>query len=528
MAVKSKIPPSLPTISSGRLGSLLRVPVDYLLEVYVDGRLSTMLALPNTPNAYQQQRPSATHLTHTLGDVIREITPNHLTNITLSGESGYTPRQGHTRDGGVSVLGGRRILEEFDAFLDDYQARASRDPDMMFMVFRALNEGQAFRVEPMSWEWSLDASQNRFSYRWSLHLEAYAGAPSDPRKSIFSPVTEWAKQAQDYVGAGAVAVEFAANALRNARSEFGEVLNAVTSLSRVSRALNNVLDQIDGISTTYKVTAPASLAHLANSYLEVYEDIKELTGEDPDPAQSHETLNYQSLVLAGLFRVNKADLESARSAPLLRLDNIEDLIESDTAPRFSRQVVFRSGDSLSKIASRAYGDASRVSEIIEFNGLRSESQWLDGRPLRVGDVLSVPYDDALADDRGLALRGDIYGRDLRLEDGDLVIGDDDLRVIEGLPNLKQALKTRLLSEQGSATYNPEYGLPVSIGAPLTAKTVAFFASHVSQQIRLDARVDDVTNVSIETEGDTMSARVDVIPLDSAPLAVVVPLNAGVE
>ena len=105
MSKKTTSPPSIPIPASGRLGSLLRVPVDYLLEVYRGNQITTMIALPNTPNAVTQTRNHATELTHTLGDVVRELSQNHRTDIQLRGVSGYAQRTGQTRDGGVVVSG---------------------------------------------------------------------------------------------------------------------------------------------------------------------------------------------------------------------------------------------------------------------------------------------------------------------------------------------------------------------------------------------------------------------------------------
>ena len=62
MGVSSTAPISIPTPNSGRLGSLFRVPIDYLLEMYEDGRLQTAVTLPQSPSDYEQKRPSATRV----------------------------------------------------------------------------------------------------------------------------------------------------------------------------------------------------------------------------------------------------------------------------------------------------------------------------------------------------------------------------------------------------------------------------------------------------------------------------------
>ena len=525
MGIKTTAPPSIPIPASGRMGALLRVPVDYLLEVYRGGSIITMITLPNSPSTYSQERPSATALTHTLGDVVRELSPNHLTEISLSGMSGYTPRAGNTRSGGVSVLSGRRILEEFDKFLDEYQSLASAHSDDIFMVYRALNEGQAFRVEPMEWRWSEDASTNRFSYRWELHLEAYAGAPADPRGSVFSPITETIKLMQDYISAGAGAISLADNALTNARSEFEVVRSALRSLTRVSDTLSSIASNIDGITSFFTTDLPATYAHLSASYLRAWDDLRELVPEESDETYSGELLNYRALVTLGSSGGDISDLQSASSAPLLEREENRAGVAGD-APRLSRTVLVRANDTLQRIALRAYGDASRWGEIADYNRMRNATHYADGRPLRVGDELSVPFGaSSVENDLGLARRGDVYGRDLRISvDGDLVLDDDDLSMIEGASNLEQGLRMRLLSEQGSATYYPEFGLPLVLGASLTARSVAYCASHVDQQLRADPRVDDVRDIIVEDEGDALSVRVDVQPIRGGATQFVIPMR----
>jgi len=520
MGIKTTTPPAIPIPAGGRLGALLRVPVDYILEVYVGGSITTMITLPHTPTTYSQERPSATAITHTLGDVVREISPNHLTEISLTGMSGYSPRSGNTRDGGVSVLSGRQIMEEFDRFLDEYQSLASEYVDNVFMVFRALNENQAFRVEPMSWRWGEDASSNRFSYRWELTLEAYAHAPTSPRGSILSPITEAIKTAQSVISATAGIIELANNALINTRSELETARDALRSAQRISNAITEISKNVDGVTSFFTRDIVATAVDVALTYRRIWDETRELV--DTPLNYASELLAYNALVTAGLVGADRDDLISARNKPQIERDERRAGV-SDDSPRLTRTIIFRAGDTLQRIASRAYGDASRWREIAEYNHLRSMTHYQTGQPIRVGDVLEVPLVSS-ADDLGLARRGDVFGRDIRLStDGDLVL-NDDVDVIEGWQNLEQALRLRLLSEQGSATYAPEYGLPLAVGASLNSRVVAFCASHIDQQLRADPRVDDVSDIEIEDDGDALAVRVSVTAVRSTATQFIIPMR----
>jgi len=65
MSKKTAGPPSIPIPASGRLGSLLRVPVDYLLEVYTDNHITTMIALP-TPRTGSLKQGDTRRSSYTL------------------------------------------------------------------------------------------------------------------------------------------------------------------------------------------------------------------------------------------------------------------------------------------------------------------------------------------------------------------------------------------------------------------------------------------------------------------------------
>lgn len=526
MASKTSTPVSIKIPASGRLGALLRVPIDYLLEVYSQGQISMMITLPHTPSNYSQTRPSATVVTHTLGEVVREITRNHLTEIELSGVSGYTARTGQTRDGGVSFLSGRQILEEFDQFLDEYQTRSAQNVDHTFMVFRALKEGQAFKVEPMEWRWSEDTGQNRFSYRWELKLEAYAHAPSDPRGSIFSPVTEVLQKTQAYLNAGAGAISLADNALRNTRSELEEVRNTLRSLERISTAMNNVVGSVDGIRTFFTRDLPATYAQLATSYQRAWESATELINDNTDSAEKRtaELIPYYALVNAGLNGVSQNDIDRAQSTPAIERDALNVAI-TQNAPRFTLPYTLRAGDTLQSIALSAYGDASRFSEIQAFNGMRDAKHYGNGIPLKTSDVILVPFDSISDTDLGLPRNNDLYGTDLAMNlEGDLVLSDDEVNTVSGELNLKQAIINRLLTEQGSAYPFPSYGLPVTIGSKMDARTASFCASHVSQQLRSDARIRDVRDIVILDEGDALAVSITVIPITGETVNVVTPMR----
>ena len=533
MGVATKAPVSISTPNSGRLGSLLRVPIDYLLEVYEGSQLKLAVTLPQGPSDYEQKRPSATVITHTLDGVVREHTENHMTEISLKGVSGYVARLGHTRDGGVSFLEGRRILEEFDAFLNEYQTRAAQKGHRtVYMVFRALNERQSFRVEVTEWEWRLAAQGSRFSYEWTLNMEAYGVAPSSPLKNIFSPVTEALRTAQDYISAGAGAVALGSAALDNVGSELNEVGETLRAVGRIGTALGNVVASADGIVTYVTETLPAIFATEAGRFKEAWFDANELISPltDYDPrreairravAQAAEQTSYRALSTAGLLGVSPATLRSTQ-ADTSTADYSEQGATDSTARRQVVPYTWRSGDTLQGLALRVYGDATRWAEIQRLNNLRSARHWGDGTPLAVGDRLLVPLG---ADTDASKREGDdLYGVDLALNlaTGDLELRDNDVTLTRGARNLEQGLALRLLTSQGESYILPSYGLPLRVGSVALEREVAYLSAQVSDQLKQDGRVRDVPSVEVLIEGDQVAIQATIDPVVGDAVSVVTP------
>ena len=533
MGVATKAPVSISAPNSGRLGSLLRVPIDYLLEVYEGAQLKLAVTLPQGPSDYEQKRPSATVITHTLDGVVREHTENHMTEISLKGVSGYAARLGHTRDGGVSFLAGRRILEEFDAFLNDYQTRAAQKGHRtVYMVFRALNERQAFRVEVTEWQWQLAAQGSRFSYEWSLNMEAYGVAPASPLVNILSPVTEALRTAQDYISAGAGAVALGSAALDNAGSELNEVGETLRAVGRIGTALGNVVASADGLVTYVTETLPAIYATEAGRFREAWFDAAELLSPltDYDPrreairravALSAEQTSYRALSTAGLLGVSPATLRSAQSDSR-SADYSEQGATDNTARRQVVPYIWRSGDTLQALALRVYGDVGRWPEIQRLNGLRSARHWGDGTPISAGDRLLVPL--GANTDAPQREGDDLYGVDLALHlaTGDLELRDDDLSLTRGARNLEQGLALRLLTSQGESYILPSYGLPLRVGSVALEREVAYLSAQVSEQLKQDGRVRDVPSVEVLIEGDKVAIQATIDPVVGDAVSVVTP------
>lgn len=535
MGIPNTKPEAVNVPNSGLFGALFRVPIDYVLEIYSNKLLVSAVTLPNTPSEYEQKRKAATIITHTLGNVVRESTENHVTQIMIKGMSGYTQRLGHTKTGGVSSMLGPKILSEFDAFLNEYQKLVAWDSSA-YMVFRAINEGVAFKVEPMNWEWSSNAGDARFSYRWSLELEAYAKADVRPPNYIFGSFTKLIKTLQSKINLVNTYIDLATVATTNVRGELEEVVTLIRSVGRIATGLQNLLAGVDGLRTFVTDTIPSALITEANRFKQAWQDTKELGGAFIDPnewSQRYEdlfrtvgiiaeTTSIEATTTAGLLGVDPAVVLASTQFTPSPFDANEQGASIQSALTARTEYIWRAGDTIQKVALLAYGDTARWSEIADFNGLRSPRQWGDGTLIQVGDVLSIPREvDNTATN---TVRGDAYGTDILFDFGtrDISFVDNDLRLTSGGKNLEQALALRMLTEQGESYIMPTYGLPIRIGGMAVEREIGYLASHVRDQIMSDTRIRDIQDVSVLIEGDSIAVSVSLFPVAGDTITLVTP------
>lgn len=172
------------------------------------------------------------------------------------------------------------------------------------------------------------------------------------------------------------------------------------------------------------------------------------------------------------------------------------------------------GDSLQVIAAREMGDASRWPEIVAINnlvppfitdeaGLSGVGVILTGKPVRV--PASTPIADAATNP------GATFLADVKLSGGHVEAdASGDFLLCDGLPNLRQALVHRVVTQNGDLMYHPEYGSQIKrlLGA-VTGPTASILAAqYVSASVLADPRVADVTKSTAEIIGDVINVSVE--------------------
>ena len=178
-----------------------------------------------------------------------------------------------------------------------------------------------------------------------------------------------------------------------------------------------------------------------------------------------------------------------------------------------RFVETRHGDTMQAIAAREMGDASRWPEIVSYNRLLAPfitddpllagpGVILSGEPVRIpapapaANAFSNPDATFLSD---VKLTGGLIEAD----------GAGDMLLCDGLPNLRQALVHRIVTERGELLYHPGYGSLIkrllgTVNGP-TASILA--AQYARAAVESDERIQEVTDVTAEVVGDAVSVSV---------------------
>ncbi len=539
-----------------RFASLVRVPIDYVLELYdMHGRLSVAITLPNTPEEIDCTRPLAGMIRHTLGNMpIRQIVESRNRDISLKGRSGLLPRQGYVRSGDLKFQDPRDNLLEFDGFLQDYaklqetyQYQKGYDVEnetnlkQPKLIFRAFNEKINLLVEPQGWMWRRSADTSRLSYEWMLSLTAYAYADEDGiPQNVFSPIEEYGKMVGDAINVLATSIGVLSNSLTNLRGDVKAIidpsLNALRNIGLSAQGLANATDQLARLPKDLLakfVVAAATFSDSAQRFKEItnpfssetyrteLDTLQAIFGEKANEA---EALASQGLFVAG---GGPNDVEQSRQA----LTATDVLPTKQTTPQTETPVfsvyVVRLGDTLFNIAFRVLGNANRWTEIARINGFTDAHNHASGT-LEPGTRILLPVSLNTTEQSVLGAKStdELLGKDIavNLSTGELEIHGGDIAVRKGPHNLEQALAIRLLTQKQTLPMFPDYGLPIAPGLGMTSRTAAYAGLHCKEQTLRDPRVSKIHELIVEDDGDKLAVSMTVVAINGGDMQFVAPLS----
>lgn len=175
-------------------------------------------------------------------------------------------------------------------------------------------------------------------------------------------------------------------------------------------------------------------------------------------------------------------------------------------PAGYRQVQVLQTDTLQRIALRELGDAERWPDIAQFNNLHppyistDSSYASDPQVVAPGATILVP---TAATQSGQTDASDVYGTDLMLLNGELVVANGDLATVSGIDNLSQALAVRIRVDKQELVFHPEFGCWIRklIGAGAGPTTAELAALYVRSALTEDDRVQSIESVTTAVNGD---------------------------
>lgn len=199
-------------------------------------------------------------------------------------------------------------------------------------------------------------------------------------------------------------------------------------------------------------------------------------------------------------------------------------------PTFSREypgyrlVETRRGDTLQRVAARELGNAERWYELVFINQLRppyltDDSTAAGPGVLVTGSSLSVPatvdFVPSHIDPRA------VFGADVRLTRGELTAASGDLKLIEGAPNLSQAIRHVVATDLGELVWHPSYGCGVRrlLGRRSDPVSQRLAGSLVRRAVVADDRVQSAELLALDVSGDAVRATVRAAAVTGARVEV---------
>lgn len=183
------------------------------------------------------------------------------------------------------------------------------------------------------------------------------------------------------------------------------------------------------------------------------------------------------------------------------------------------------GDTLQRIAARELQDASRWPEIAWLNDLRAP--YLTGSKMHPG--VSAGY--VLLWGSPIKIPGpsstqtgvtptEAFGRDVDIGDGNLVVDErGGLVVVDGVPNLRQALQLRLSNETGGLQFHPRYGNSAHRlrGRKSDSSANLLALRYCEETVLSDPRVKSVSQGNAVSNGDAIAVTLTALVDDGSSL-----------
>lgn len=539
------------------LADLTRIPIPYVLEIYLGSgtKPESVTTLPFGPSTMQVRTPPPVKIQRTFGRLpIRQHSRYCQWMVTITGRSGLRARPGYDFNGAIAVKTGPQLFQDFQAWLqlytemaDKFGAEYLQNPDEydqhldnVRLVFRAPDKDLHLLVEPVDFTWQSTAISSRFSYEWTLVLEGYAEASYSAPTNLLGPVAEWAKAGARAVNKANAAVALGALVLGNVRSDL-DVLRLPLQRARTTAALAQQTVAAGLAVASLPRDMLADIAVTAEQTRAVWERLADAGRLPAETAAAGRDIARAFYAAQDTARDAMTAYGGMRGGPdgLATAQQVQDagggpggLPSSPSQPSADCQVYqLGPGDSLKDVANKYLGSSELWTQIAYLNGLPDPYHKSDGTPLLPGDTVLVPQPagstgiDAAAGQDLSSLFGVDWYIDPDTGDVEVDASGNDFRTIDGLDNLQQALRLRMLTVQGTSGFQ-DFGLPVEPGQAFGPQMAGYVAAHAREQLLRDPRVSKVTDMQVLDGGDSLAVRAKVEPIVAGAFSLTAPFPSA--
>ena len=550
--------------------TVVRLPIDYYLELYQGTKRVKVIVLPSQPQAFGIERETPAKIDYTFDDnqVFRQVGTPRKATISIKGKIALGARLASKANGIIGFLTPDQVVEEFGNFLHEYGEKARIEKDKLFadfqeldaflkdkrttLVFRAVKEQVNAKVEVRRWR----ADRTRLSYDWTLDLEAYDQAVA-PEKSWYDLVMDAVQETEKITNSIRAFGAVANNVANNAANIVGSVSNAIKNIALLPQALENdfttawktlggIIDTIKNTLKQIKTAYAPDITTSTQTTAQARWEIEGLSVADAIRMQWHNNQPIEALDL-NLLQLTQSiedilynlELLQGYIAPVLRADGVEKgflrtdqgyaqlssfvqgfdivpTVEQSPSPTF--EYTLKVGENLLTVATDLLNSPSDWIKLAKLNSCLDAHTKGNGSILQAGDIILVPTDEVAP-----TIAPKIF-TDLSLVDGDLSIQGDDLALVTGTPAVQQSIIYRLLTEKGQLTLFPSFGLQRVIGAKHEDRINTYIIADIREQLLTDTRVIDIPSIDLVADGDGVAIDLTVrTSLSSDKISIVAPI-----
>jgi len=457
----------------------------------------------------------------------------------------------------------------FRAYSDIKQ---SEDARRIGMVWTTMRDAEAWVVEPVSFTTTRDRA-SPLSWRYAIQLRTLYLLDSD-FGYMEDPVGFWQslKNAINFLKKAAADIATSINQLADAVNWIANlpanlmqvIFNCASQvLAAVANLKNSILDFPKNVSKTFLQTAAAFAQQVKILFDEQYPQLPSEAGLEgsrfegvAEPwaqygvSQARAALTTFQRIFEGILGLDriweqpkqvtvtdfsKAYLNARQEPPFTAGSPLN--VGNMVLPQSGEEVTVTIGDDIRGIAKRYMGDEAYWKQLVIMNNLRPPYIGASSGSgiLGPGDKIVIPkvptgtansgVGRALNSDAALEAQSQImqrYGRDIRLGGStsnpslsDLSVNArGDLELIEGVPNVEQAVMIKFSTEQGELATHPEFGARYPLGTKVTQTTLQEYSINTRRTILSDPRVANIAGLQIMAEGDKVITKAKLDLTDS--------------